>query len=343
MAKHRNGHGRHSRKTRIASSKASSEEDFNLDVSGGSESSRREMMQSKNPQPHPRGHLDSAAATATGSVADSEPTPPSSRSAAHDINFFFEKVAPRDRNDKTKRTVCKLCKQSHESTLSTWPESRRYTFSTSTSNTSLRVHLERYHEDIYLSKCTEFGWLMQLPKRREREKEAKALSVKAEQLAAINQSGVSRGLFSLSEFHQHLIRFIVADDQSLNVVQCPEFRSLLLYLREDLQEKDIPRRTKVRELIIKAWKIGFDMLKDDLTHAIGKISFTLDIWSDQRRRPYLCLTGHWIARDKLTKSLLLKAGLLAFHRIFGKHDGKNLAKIVLKLLDRAGVTVKLHC
>jgi hypothetical protein len=47
-------------------------------------------------------------------------------------------------------------------------------------------------------------------------------------------------------------------------VECPEFRVLLLLLRNDLKETMIPHRTKLRELIIKAWQRYFQVLKKDL-------------------------------------------------------------------------------
>jgi hypothetical protein len=49
--------------------------------------------------------------------------------------------------------------------------------------------------------------------------------------------------------------------KSLNLVECQEFRDLLLLLRSGLRESMIPRRTKVRELIIQAWKEYFQVLK----------------------------------------------------------------------------------
>ena len=58
--------------------------------------------------------------------------------------------------------------------------------------------------------------------------------------------------FSLPSLHRHLVDFIVADDQSLNVVECVEFRRLLLFLREDLKDTDIPHRTKIKSDIIEA-------------------------------------------------------------------------------------------
>jgi hypothetical protein len=52
--------------------------------------------------------------------------------------------------------------------------------------------------------------------------------------------------------------------QSLNVIECPEFRALLLLLRNDLKDSMIPHRTKLRELVIEAWRRYFNILKKDL-------------------------------------------------------------------------------
>jgi hypothetical protein len=47
-------------------------------------------------------------------------------------------------------------------------------------------------------------------------------------------------------------------------MECREFRDLLLLLRGDMQDKDIPHRTKVRESVITAWKNWFTILKGEL-------------------------------------------------------------------------------
>ena len=75
---------------------------------------------------------------------------------------------------------------------------------------------------------------------------------------------------------------------------------------------------------------------------MGEISFTIDTWLDQNRRPYLAITAHWIAQNRETGALKLKAALIAFHRVCGGHDGLSLAGVVLGLLDRAGVTMKVR-
>ncbi|KAG2337339.1 hypothetical protein BDR05DRAFT_841823, partial [Suillus weaverae] len=69
----------------------------------------------------------------------------------------------------------------------------------------------------------------------------------------------------------------------------------------------------LRELIIVVWQGYFQVLKGDLARAQGKISFTSDLWSDQKLCPFLALTAHWIAKEEQTSVLVLKAALITFH------------------------------
>jgi hypothetical protein len=65
--------------------------------------------------------------------------------------------------------------------------------------------------------------------------------------------------------------------QSIHVVECPEFRQLLLFLRPDLQDKNVPGRTKVREAIIAAWQAHFDTLKQELAVSLLKLTSPLSL------------------------------------------------------------------
>jgi hypothetical protein len=76
--------------------------------------------------------------------------------------------------------------------------------------------------------------------------------------------------------------------------------------------------------------------------AKGQISFTMDIWSDQNLRPYLAITAHWIAELEGMTALQLRMALISFHHLHSQHDGRSLAKVVLQLLDRTGITVKVR-
>lgn len=133
---------------------------------------------------------------------------------------------------------------------------------------------------------------------------------------------------------------------------------MLLLLREDIDDDDIPRRDKIHDAVLKAWKDYYLSLKQDLKvffsffhipisiyffakAAIGKISYTSDIWSSDNRTPYIAITAHWMGNDE-SGHLTLKNALIAFQRVWGKHTASNLARIVLQLLDRAGTTTNVR-
>ncbi|KAF9232931.1 hypothetical protein BU15DRAFT_25035, partial [Melanogaster broomeanus] len=69
------------------------------------------------------------------------------------------------------------------------------------------------------------------------------------------------------------------------------------------------------KLIIQAWKSYFEVLKKDLAHALGNISYTSDIWSDDAQRPYLTMTMHWIGQELDKGQLRLQSALVTFHCI----------------------------
>ncbi|KAK0445675.1 uncharacterized protein EV420DRAFT_1572148, partial [Desarmillaria tabescens] len=114
--------------------------------------------------------------------------------------------------------------------------------------------------------------------------------------------------FSLEAFIDALVAFIVSNDQSFNVVESPELHQIFLMLCEELTDDDIPHRTQI-------WKYVQD--------ALGKISFTCDMWSNANLVPFMAVTAHWIE----TKEVHPPNGtdLIGFHHVPGHHDGEHLA------------------
>lgn len=168
-----------------------------------------------------------------------------------------------------------ILRKAKEADPSKWPSSTRYEYSHTTSTTSLRPHIEKHHLELYLTLAKEKGWNILLPGLVSQARS------QATTKAATSEGG-RPDKFDERTFHQHLMNFIVADDQvcshsiflclqcscltpkSLNLMECREFRQLLLLLRNDLKEEMIPHRTKLRELIIQAWKQQFQVLRRDL-------------------------------------------------------------------------------
>ena len=75
--------------------------------------------------------------------------------------------------------------------------------------------------------------------------------------------------------------------------------------------------------------------------ALGRISYTADAWSSASLQSFFAITAHWAYRDEYDGSIKIKARLIAFHKIFGRHTGEKLAKLCIDLLDRAGTTANV--
>ncbi|KIK18854.1 hypothetical protein PISMIDRAFT_46371, partial [Pisolithus microcarpus 441] len=69
---------------------------------------------------------------------------------------------------------------------------------------------------------------------------------------------------------------------------------LILYLRRDLRDTDIPHRTKTRELILQHWRERFYAAQSGVEGvAVRAISFTADMWSADKLDSYLAMMAHW--------------------------------------------------
>ncbi|KAJ7735047.1 hypothetical protein B0H16DRAFT_1765616 [Mycena metata] len=67
----------------------------------------------------------------------------------------------------------------------------------------------------------------------------------------------TRETFSLPGFYERLVKWIAVDDQSLDVVDCPELRDLLLFIGAQLEDRDIPHRTKLSQLISDRFQVEY--------------------------------------------------------------------------------------
>lgn len=181
--------------------------------------------------------------------------------------------------------------------------------------------------------------------------------------------------FSLPVFYEKLAKWIAVDDQasvlvhifiaktygyfqSLDVVDCPELRDLLLFIGTELDDKDIPHRTKLSEIITTQFKaeyakmvleiqvcyLAFGFLRcsysDNLQNALSRVSFTDDIWTRQNLNSHLAITAHYIVKDA-NGHLVLKTRLVAFRRMEGSHTGQNIGQLFVQVLKEIGCLHKV--
>ena len=143
---------------------------------------------------------------------------------------------------------------------------------------NLRKHLTNEHPATYDKAIVDNGWNYRF-----------SSDVKSGKSNAIEPQTRSLPPFTQSSFIDHIIHFVVADDQvsdafsesvmrslslslthvlittqSIHLVECPEFRDLCMFLRPSLQDKEIPHRDRLREGIIEQWHQWFDGLRREL-------------------------------------------------------------------------------
>lgn len=71
----------------------------------------------------------------------------------------------------------------------------------------------------------------------------------------------------------------------------------------------------------------------------------MDMWSDSNLAPFMAVTAHWsqgVWKETVgaKRLVLLRADLIGFQRVPGRHDGEHLAVAFLFITDRIKITEK---
>jgi hypothetical protein len=77
---------------------------------------------------------------------------------------------------------------------------------------------------------------------------------------------------------------------------------------------------------------------------MGKISFTMDCWSDPNLKPYMAVTAHWLESKTIQgqQKLNLRVDLVGFLLVPGSHTGERLAEEFLFIIDRLNLAKKVY-
>ena len=79
----------------------------------------------------------------------------------------------------------------------------------------------------------------------------------------------------------------------------------------------------------------------------GKISNMMDIWADPNRSPFMAVTAHWIqaipeqTNQGVRYKLCLRADLIGFQSMPGRHTGPHLAEAFIQVLDCVNIVTKV--
>jgi hypothetical protein len=73
---------------------------------------------------------------------------------------------------------------------------------------------------------------------------------------------------------------------------------------------------------------------------MGKVSFTMNIWTDLDKKPYMAVTAYWLEQaslqmsGRLQQKINLCTDLIGFVHIPSSHTGERLAEVFLWILKR---------
>ncbi|KAJ3557704.1 hypothetical protein NP233_g11674 [Leucocoprinus birnbaumii] len=160
-------------------------------------------------------------------------------------------------------------------------------------------------------------------------------------------SGMDHPRFTKEEFYNALQEFVVLTNSALHLLEHPKFRALLMLLREDLEDSDIPHRNFLRSCILVTWHEFLAEIKTEVEKSLGKVSLTADIWTDENLTPFIGVTAHRIEVQEINTAagirylLSMRNFVIGFHCVPGRHTGDHLAQALQFIIDRINLTPRM--
>ncbi|KZT04768.1 uncharacterized protein LAESUDRAFT_784454 [Laetiporus sulphureus 93-53] len=119
------------------------------------------------------------------------------------------------------------------------------TFGELTGTGTLRRHLYKCHLEQWVDACDRLGIKI---KGKNVHVAVQAFRQSRGQAAIHEMDKLAQCIpFSPQALIDTFIEFIVANDLAINIIESPQLRKIILMLREELTESDIPHRTTVRK------------------------------------------------------------------------------------------------
>ena len=130
--------------------------------------------------------------------------------------------------------------------------------------------------------------------------------------------------YDLEKSHEFLVQWIISDSQAFRVAESPFFQQFLESLNFDYKAV---KKDAVTQRTMNLFDIVKQKIIELLANHSQKFSLTLDIWTSPSQDPFLCVTLHLIDQN-----WILKAQVIAFRYIPGKHSGANMALVLESIL-----------
>lgn len=74
---------------------------------------------------------------------------------------------------------------------------------------------------------------------------------------------------------------------------------------------------------------------------MGRISYTSDMWSNGILKGFMAITAHYMVKD-LSGHVVMRSRLITFRQVHGSHDGANMAKSFMSVLEELGISDRVR-
>ncbi|RDB19238.1 hypothetical protein Hypma_013493 [Hypsizygus marmoreus] len=170
-----------------------------------------------------------------------------------DIRTCFTKATREIDGKMRDGHICEICKHRGSSEADCFYTGR---------NSTLRMHIAwswKTHGSIYLEKCDALGIKPNdhaCPVEDDDDDEQGPQQAKLDGFVRSTPKWTKEGLL------EHIVQFVVEDDQAFTLVDKKSFRGILKYQRPATKESDIPHHTKLQEEVIYKAQVIEKRLRD---------------------------------------------------------------------------------
>ena len=108
-----------------------------------------------------------------------------------------------------------------------------------------------------------------------------------------------------------LVEWIIINQHPFTIVEEPKFIDYIHILNPDVV---LISADTIKRRILDLYTANIVKMQESFQDILGKISFTLDVWTSPSTKSFLAITAHYIDKDWKLKNVLVD-----FIQIFGKN------------------------
>lgn len=131
-------------------------------------------------------------------------------------------------------------------------------------------------------------------------------------------------------------RFITACSLPLRLVECPEFRSLLTYINEDVDKYLPSSHNTIGTWVLRQYEIEKAIKQQQVRNARSKVHVSCDLWTSPNTKAILVAVATYLSDNNQLEHIVMD-----LVEVEGTHEGSNIAKFIMPIIEDWGIVSKL--